>query len=268
MLKRPHYITLGAVFLLVLVLFKLPSQTVTRLKMALSGFFLPLFGLAVSSQQVLEKVGNTVIPRKDLERQLEQYRRENAEARIRRQQDEEMGRENEKLRLALGWQKQSPWKLKLARVIARDPSNFWRTLQIDLGSNDGLKPNLPVMTVDGLVGRLTAVGNTRSTVVLLGDPNLRIAAVVKESGETGVAFSSTSRPIENEMIDLGYLSGHSSIQAGQTVLSSGDGGVFPKGILIGQIVDWRSIDFGLATEARVKLAAKMNSLEEVWVLLP
>ncbi len=48
-----------------------------------------------------------------------------------------------------------PWKLKLANVILRDPANWWRTLQIDLGSRDGVRENLPVLTPDGLVGRVS-----------------------------------------------------------------------------------------------------------------
>ena len=99
---------------------------------------------------------------------------------------------------------QASWKLKLARVVLRDPANWWRTVQIDLGSRDGLRVNLPVLTTDGLVGRVSSVSLTRSQVTLLGDPNCKVAARVEnETRDTGVI--GPSGPLETELVELGYL---------------------------------------------------------------
>ena len=103
-------------------------------------------------------------------------RRENQQLRIQAMQAEETARENDRLRQLLGWQRQAPWKLKLARVVLREPANWWRTVQIDLGSRDGMRVNLPVLTAEGLVGRISSVSLTRSQVVLLGDPDCKVAA--------------------------------------------------------------------------------------------
>jgi rod shape-determining protein MreC len=65
-----------------------------------------------------------------------------------------------------------------------------------------------------------------------------------------------------------YLPRNSHLRAGQKVVTSGEGGIFPKNIVVGQLVDFRSVDYGLYNEARVKLAVRMNTLEEVWVKLP
>jgi rod shape-determining protein MreC len=267
MFKR-HYIALALVVLLVLVLFSLPTQTLTKFKLAISSLFLPLFGLAGSTQQATERIGDSVLSRKELVRQNEQLRRENEQLRLRDSQSQEIWRENHQLRQLVNWQRQNAVKYKLARVVARDPANWWRTVQINLGSRDGVRVSFPVRTMDGLVGRISAVGDTRSQVLLLGDPTLRVAAVIRETRETGIIFSGSSNPLENNMVDLGYLSRTSEIKPGQWVETSGDGGFFPKGILIGQIVDARPADHGLAMEARVKLFAKINSLEEVWVMVP
>jgi len=70
------------------------------------------------------------------------------------------------------------------------------------------------------------------------------------------------------MIDMDHLSGNSAAQPGQNVVTWGVGGVFPGGIPIGKIVDTRTTENGLTTEARVMLAAKLGALEEVWVMLP
>ncbi len=267
MFKR-HYIALALVVVMVLVLFNLPSQTAAKFKLAISGLFFPLFSLAGSASQAAEKVGNAVIPRRDLVRQNEQLRLENEELRLRAAQAEEAFRENERLRQLLGWQKQQLARYKAARVIARDPANWWRTVQIDLGSRDGIRPNMPVRTLEGLVGKVSSVGATRSQVVLLGDPNLRVSAIVQETRETGIIYSGTANPLEHNIVDMGYLLRNSQLKPGHTVVTSGEGGVFPKGIPIGRVVESRSADYGLSTEARIKLFARMNAIEEVWVMFP
>ena len=74
--------------------------------------------------------------------------------------------------------------------------------------------------------------------------------------------------METELVELGYLSRNANLKPGQNVVTSGEGGIFPKGIPIGKIVDVQPVDYGSRTEARVKLAANLNALEEVWVMFP
>ncbi len=267
MLKRPHYIALGLVVLLTLAILNLPSQTTARLKLGVGGLFLPLFGLASSSQQVAGTAGDALVPRRELLRLNDSLRQENQQLRLQAMQAQETASENARLRQLLGWQRQKSWKLKLAKVVLREPANWWRTVQIDLGSRDGLRVNLPVLTIDGLVGRISAVGLTRSQVVLLGDPNCKVAARVEnESRDTGVIGA--SEPLDTEFVGLGFLSRNAKLKPAQTVVTSGEGGIFPSGILIGKIVDVQAADYGLRTEAQVKLAANLNALEEVLVMFP
>jgi rod shape-determining protein MreC len=268
MLKKPYYIILVVVILLVVFLLKLPSGTMAKAKLAISGLFLPLFGLTGSAHELNDKARETLLSKRQLSNQNEAFRLQNEELLTRLQQDQAIWNENARLRALVAWQQQSLWKLKLARVIARDPANWWRSLEIDLGARDGIKTNEAVLTSEGLVGRIQSVGSTRSQVILLGDPGLRVGAVVMTNGETGVIMSSSSSPQENNMVDLDYLSGNSPIRPGQNVETSGAGGIFPQGIPIGQVVDVRSKEYGLSIEARVKLAADMDSLREVWVMEP
>jgi rod shape-determining protein MreC len=178
-----------------------------------------------------------------------------------------MARENDQLRALIGWQRQTPWKLKLANVIVRDPANWWRSVQIDLGSRDGLRENLPVLTPDGLVGRVASVGYARSQVVLLGDPNCRVSARV-ENPAHDIGVIGASGPLDTSLVELTYLSGNADLKSGEGVVTSGEGEIFPPGIPIGQVVDSRAVEFGLYTEARVKLSTNLGALEQVWVLFP
>ena len=267
MLKRPHYIALGLVVLLTLVILNLPSQTSARFKLGVGSLFLPLFGLASSSQQVASTMGDAVLPRRQLLGLNDDLRRENQQLRLQALQAQETSSENARLRQLVGWQRETSWKLKLAKVVLREPANWWRTVQIDLGSRDGLRGNLPVLTTDGLVGRISSVGLTRSQVVLLGDPNCKVSARVEnETRDTGVIGA--SGPLDREFVQLGFLSRNANLKPGQNVATSGEGGIFPKGIPIGKIVDVQATDSGLRTEAQVKLATNLSALEEVWVMFP
>jgi rod shape-determining protein MreC len=197
MFKQKHYLALGAVTLVAVLVLSLPPRAVSHLKLAVGSLFLPLFGLANSAQQLPADLADSVLPRRELLRQIDTLRRQNDLLKVQALQAAATARENDQLRTLLGQQKQMPWKLKLANVVMRDPANWWRTIQIDLGSRDGLTNNLPVLTADGLVGRVSSVSLTRSQVVLIGDPNCRISALVENpTHDTGII--SASGPLEFE----------------------------------------------------------------------
>lgn len=274
MLKKTHYIAFFLVLALVLVLLKLPGQTSSRLKLAISSLFIPLFGASNASGRLADAASDAVLPKSTFIRQNEALQKENSELRLLRQQAVELFAENQRLRQLVGWQKQLPWKSRAGRVVARDPATWWHTVQIDLGRKDGVQPNMPVLTnqkTDGriaLVGKVTDVGEARSRVMLLGDPNLRISALVQETRDQGVVGPGQGSTLDTDFVELGYLSRNSVLKPGQTVVTSGDGGLFPKGILIGSVVDSQTIDYGMSFEARVKVAADFGKLEEVWVIQP
>jgi rod shape-determining protein MreC len=149
-------------------------------------------------------------------------------------------------------------------------------VHIDLGRKDGLRADLPVRTAEGLVGRVAEVSELRSRVVLLGDPNCKVAALVldgRQAVDTGVIVGGAS-VVDPSIVELSYLSHGSSVKPGQTVVTSGLGGVlglggiFPKDVPVGRLVDSRSVEYGVYTDARVKLAANLTQLEEVFVMLP
>ena len=267
MFKQKNYLALGAVVFVAIILLSLPTRATARLKLAVGSWFLPLFGLAGAAQQLPADLADSVLPRRELLKQVDNLRRENQQLRSQSVQSTAIARENDQLRALFNWQRQSPWKLKLANVVMRDPANWWRTVQIDLGSRDGLRENLPVITDAGLVGRVSSVSLTRSQIVLLGDPNCHVSALVENAArDMGVLI--VGGTLDTSLVELTYLASSANLKPGQSVITSGLGGVFPKGIPIGQIVDSRSVEYGIYTDARVKLNANLGSLEQVWVLFP
>jgi rod shape-determining protein MreC len=269
MLITPRSIAVTLVLLLVMTILSLPKNLAGSLKMTLGGLFLPLYGFVHSGKAVATRVTDSLTPREVLVKRLYQLEQENHLLRLQAIRGEETQRENNRLRDQWGLAHQSPWKLKLGHVTGRDPANWWKSVHIDLGLRDGLRPNLPVLVSDGLVGRLGEVGYARSQVLLVGDPNCRVSAMILETREnTGMIGPPAADDFDDSLVELAFLSRHSVIKPGQKVGTSGQGGIFPQGIPVGVIVDSRVMELGLYQEARVKLAVDFRKIEEVWVILP
>ncbi len=270
MLKRPQYIALGVIILCTFVLLKLPDRAAANLKLAISGIFLPLFGMSGSLGDLAENSSYSLLSRRELIRQLQWQHKTNQLSVLYFRQAEEWKRENDRLRDYFNIPRQYPWKPQMARVVARDPVNWWKTITVDRGTRDGVVTNLPVVTPEGLVGRIAGVSFAQSQVVLVGDPDCRVSVLVGEdkNREQGFIAPASSSPFDHALADLTYLSRNSKLMPGQLVVTSGMGGVFPKGIVVGQIADFRNVGYGLYKEAQVRLAVNMNRLEEVFILMP
>jgi rod shape-determining protein MreC len=267
MSTRSYYLTFGLVLLVALVLLNLPERPVQHVKLAVGVLYLPLFGLAGSVQNLVDHASNRFLPRNTLLQQLNSAHQQIQQLQLRIAQLEEAHLENQRLRHAIDWQARLPWRVKSARVVGHDPANWWQSIHIDRGTRDELRPNLTVLTANGLVGRIAEVGLTRSRVVLVGDPACRVAAQVRETREKGVLLPNPSS-LDRMVVSFTYLPATASLKPGQTIITSGDGGLFPQGIPVGNIIDVQTNDFGLYLEARIRLAVNLNSLEEVWIMIP
>src|SRR2546425_8901156 len=126
MFNRQYYIAFGLVLLIAVVILNLPEHKATKLKLAIGGLFLPLFGMAGSAQQLTDQISTTFTPRSRLISEIERLRRENQQLQGQLMQAQEAWRENAQLRQAVEWKARAPWHRKVARVIGQDPANWWR----------------------------------------------------------------------------------------------------------------------------------------------
>ena len=114
-----------------------------------------------------------------------------------------------------------------------DPADWWRSVLIDAGSRDGVRANMAVLTAEGLVGRVSEVGFDRSRVLMVGDPNCRIATQVLQPGYKNVLAKGIIAPgsssLDRLLVDLTYVPGGSLLKPGQSVVTSGDGGEIKNG---------------------------------------
>lgn len=268
MLKRTHYLALIGVGILTLTLLNLPDPLQARVKAAIGASFLPLFGIRAAADSVVDRVAYQVLPRSTLVDTILRLERENAELKVSALQASEALAENQRLRAAIGSAPRGPWRPRLARVVGREPTTWWRTLQINLGSRDDLKADQVVVNGTGLVGRVSQTSLTHSRVALVGDAECGVAVVVKDTRDLGIIKPGQTLSGDGGLVEMTLLQNCPGIMAGQTVLTSGLGGVFPAGLPVGTIVDTRNEDGNVFTTARVRLAANLNRLEEVWVLQP
>ncbi|MCC6232093.1 MAG: rod shape-determining protein MreC [Verrucomicrobiales bacterium] len=268
MLRKPHLVLLIAVALVVLVLLALPEQTRSRVRMAIASLFLPLFGLASTAQNAVDRAAASAVPRGTLVARIRELEEQNRRFQLEAVEARAAARETDRLRAMAGYAPRSPWKLKPARVIGRDPANWWRGVHVDLGAREGMMTNLPVLTPEGLVGKVAEVGPWTSRVVLVGDPNCPVAAALADSGSTGIVRGVSGGDIEGAIVDLSFLPRSAVVRPGMRVVTSGQGGVFPSGIQVGEVIDSRAVGEGVYLDARVRLSVNLGALDHVWIKVP
>ncbi len=150
-----------------------------------------------------------------------------------------------------------------AVVIARNPDQWEEKIILNRGTNHGVKENMAVMTAGGLIGKVTIVTPTTSTVELVTtqNPNYRVSAMVL--GEDDVFGLVEGYDAERRELLLKRIDFSIDLEEGDQVVSSGLGGIFPKGIVIGEITEVTIDEFGLTKLAYVKPAADFSMLNHV-----
>lgn len=169
-----------------------------------------------------------------------------------------------RLRLALAYRERSVFKLVPAEIIARDASTWWDTVAINRGKRDGIEGDMSVVTDQGLVGKTTTVSESVSVVVLISDENCRVAANVEGTREQGIVSGERVAGALTPLLDLNFLSKQANLQPGQKVYTSGVGGVFPSGLQVGTVKEYRVRE--LDSQARLLPAVDLAKLEDVFVV--
>ncbi len=175
-------------------------------------------------------------------------------------------RENEFYKQFLEMKEQNnDFTFQPATVTARDNADACGSFTIDAGSNDGVALHDPVITKDGLVGYISQLGVAMSTVTTILDPQLHVGALVSRTKEVGVVKGATEL-LPKGCCNLSYLSGTSSITTGDYVITSGAGGVFPKGIIVGTVEEVKKEQASTSLYAVIKPVVKVNEITQVMVI--
>jgi rod shape-determining protein MreC len=173
--------------------------------------------------------------------------------------------ENERLKKLLDFTKDVSYKSIPARVVARDPSVWFNTLVINRGSLDGIDLDMPVVTPDGIVGRIVGVGPVSSQVMLLTDERSAAGAVVGQLGSSN-AIGSVRGYGKNGLLEMRYVSGLETVNVGDYVVTTGQDKIYPPGLNVGAVVEVKQGTTTTPHTIYVRPGARLDSLQEVAVL--
>ncbi len=150
---------------------------------------------------------------------------------------------------------------KAAAVIGRDPSPFLHYIIINRGSNDDIRRGMPVVTNQGLVGRVDAVIADAARVQLITDPASSVNSILQNADTNASTLGSVTGDVSLDMISQDV-----TVESGDLVLTSGLGGGYPADIIIGQVVTVRTLEFELFQQATIQPAVDFTRLSIVLVI--
>jgi len=168
---------------------------------------------------------------------------------------------SEQLTKLLAFQEAGPIQTVAAMVIGRNATNWYRTLILDKGGRQGIKPNMGVITHAGVVGRVVKIHPSTAVVLLLSDPNVAVPAMIQRGRDEGIVQGTAQGYIK-----MKYLPPLSPVQIGDNVVTSGLTGAFPRGLQIGQIARLQKADADLFQSAQIQPTVDFHKLEGVLII--
>ena len=181
-------------------------------------------------------------------------------------QQEELAAENERLKSLLQLKEQSQYKILPARIIGRDPSAWFDSSIINRGSLDGVKLNMPIVANGGLVGRVSAVSPVTAQIWLLSKDKSGLGGVVGELGNSN-ALGVVVGTGKKDLLEMRYVPGSVEVNVGDSVYTSGQDGIFPAGLKIGEVIEAGSGSATTPHQILIRPAAGFDTMQEVGVLL-
>lgn len=273
---RVNGIWVWTVLLAVVVLLNLPMPASSRVKAAARDGVVPfqnvlswlangtrgVFGGFTRNRSVIEERARLLTEIAELRHQLDQT--------------EFVRRDNDELRKMVEFSRRQPRPLRLCEVISRgDVGGWWQTVTLNRGGDDGIDLHSPVIVPGGLVGRIASVSRTTSLVLLITDPGSRVSCRISGSDAfgilsgTGVAFDG-SADLEMlaaaEPLSMTYVATDHEIRSGDVVVTSGLGGLFPEGVVVGYVLKAALDSSHLFQRLTVAPAARLAALRYVFVM--
>jgi len=169
---------------------------------------------------------------------------------------------NERLRRFLNFKEKIPKPTLPAELIGEDASSWFRTISINKGEIDGVHRGMVVVAATGLVGHVINTSRDVSKVLLITDYNSSVDAICQSSRARGIVQGK-----ERNLCDLNYVSRQDAVSVGERVITSGLGGRFPKGLVVGTVSRVEKKPYGVFQKVEVTPAVDFRKLEEVFLIL-
>ncbi|MBQ6902833.1 MAG: rod shape-determining protein MreC [Oscillospiraceae bacterium] len=202
----------------------------------------------------------------ELEKENQKLREELSLLRQALRENEAMEKENVQLRAALAMrERDSSFVFESAEIIAKNADNWTRSFTINKGATSGLTPDNCVITSDGMVGYISEVGATWATVTAITDTTMEASAIASRTRDVASAEGDFEL-MSDGCFRLSYLPRNTQVLAGDIIETSGVGGLFPKGIVLGYVVEVRNESHGISKYAIVKPAVDLDRVNHVLVI--
>lgn len=258
-----------ALVLIGVMIYSATSGGFTTIPETLAGIFVtPLQSATTGASNGVSDFFGWLFGGDDMRQQLEEMKQENAELRQQLVDYDELKQTNEWYSEILGLHEEHPeYTFASGRVISRDPADYYGNFTISAGQNAGISVNDPVVATDGsLVGVVVEVGLTYSKVRSILDPATKVACQVSRTGDTAYTAGSNVELARQNSLRMTALERTSSAAVGDYVVTSGIGGVYPAGLLIGSLTKIQSATDGMTLDGEVMLFADVYNLKQVMVI--
>ena len=169
---------------------------------------------------------------------------------------------NKRLRSFLEFKKKTTSRVVAAEVVGRDPSPWFKTVIIDKGMSDSVKQGLPVVVANGVAGQVMSVSSDYAKVLLITDRNSAVDALVQRSRARGIIKGSSA-----DRCFFQYVLRKNDVKVGDTVITSGLDGVYPKGFRVGRVSGVVRRNAGMFQRVEITPYVNFEKLEEVMVVL-
>ena len=190
-----------------------------------------------------------------LRQELLQYKTANIEYR-------EAVATNVRLQKLLELKESLPPPTLTAEIVGKDPSLWFRTLTINRGSSDGVQKGMPVVTVEGVVGQVLTSSPNYSKVLLATDPNSALDVITQKTRVPGIV-----KGLGREAFGLHYVLKSAEVEKDDYVLTSGLGGVFPKGLMVGTVSEITKSRRGMFQNIEIEPAVDFSQLEYLIIIM-
>jgi len=220
----------------------------------------PFERLLIYSGQGVRSIWTGYIDLRDVRRENERLRAETAQMRLDREREMEDARQAHRIQALLQFKENWIDKTVAAQVIGTSGTETSRLIYLDKGASAGIKPDMPVITPDGVVGKVLNVYGETAQVLLINDPTSGVGAMLVNSRLQGIVKGTATGEVQ-----LNYIMSDESVQVGDPLVTSGGDRVFPKGLPIGKVARVTQ-GRNLFWDIRMKPAADLNRLEEVLVI--
>ncbi len=248
-------------FLLMTLQVRHESAVVTVTRQALLYLASPFIKVTAATVHGIGDIWRDYVDLRGLREENKRLQHEAATLKRRLDQLAEQALETQRLQRLLAMRETPQAEFLTARVVGKDATNWFKTILLDRGSLEGVRRNQPVLAPDGLVGRVVEVTPGSARVQLLTDPVNAVGGLIQRTRVTGIVSGNLGAGAR-----VRYLPLLADVVVGDDVVTSGMGGVFPKGIPVGRITAVERRSGALFQEATLQPAVDLGRLEEVLIL--